>query len=245
MKMNEFRRNTRARKPLAAPPVREGSQAGMISPASHARALHITSMLTRNFRQMHKRKAADILPADVIKVLNDAGVKFTLVGAHGIAGWLIEPRSSQDVDVLIQSRHRKAIQAIKKAYPTLIAQDLPVVTRFLDPLDKKPLIDLLKPLDPLLKVVPKNAYQVGKTHRVPDLEMSLALKYAAMISPNRDPRKRDLDRADFKGIVYQNFDSIDRDKLFSLGEMAKNGGGPEVVKLVDDAHAERRSDSHG
>ena len=32
--------------------------------------------------------------------------------------------------------------------------------------------------------------QVGKTHCVPDLEMALALKFAAMDSPNREVNKK-------------------------------------------------------
>ena len=66
---------------------------------------------------MQGRTALDIQPKDVIKILNKARIKFTLVGAHGIAGWLLEPRASQDVDVLIHAQHNKAVQAVSKTYP--------------------------------------------------------------------------------------------------------------------------------
>jgi len=83
---------------------------------------------------------------------------------------------------------------------------------------------------------------VGKTHHVPNLEMALACKYAAMVSPLRAAVKKALDEADFISIVQSHADEISNDVLFSLGEMAKNGGGPEVLRLVETAKAGRRLD---
>ena len=53
-----------------------------------------------------------IQPLEVIKVLNEAGVRFMLAGLHGLGGWMGEPRATQDVDVLIWARHHK--RAIKR-----------------------------------------------------------------------------------------------------------------------------------
>src|SRR5688572_29942571 len=99
----------------------------------HGTALRISSNVTRNIRRLQGRSKVDIQPREVIKILNKARIKFTLVGAHGIAGWLLDPRASQDVDVLIHAQHKKAVQAIRKAFPDLRVEDVLAVTRFIDP----------------------------------------------------------------------------------------------------------------
>src|SRR5437588_200308 len=79
------------------------------------------------------------------------------MGAPGISGWLPRPRATQDVNVLVQkSHHRKAWRAVAKAYPHLTVQDLPAVTRFLDPATDLPIIDLMKPEDNLYAESLKN-----------------------------------------------------------------------------------------
>ena len=45
-----------------------------------------------------------ISPLDVIRVLHEAGVKFMLVGAHGLGGWIGAPRATKDVEVLVGAR---------------------------------------------------------------------------------------------------------------------------------------------
>lgn len=207
----------------------------------HRTALSISSIVTRNIRRLQGRTAMNIEPRQVIKVLNKAKIKFTLVGAHGIAGWLEEPRASQDVDVIIHARHKAAVQAVRKAFPELTVEDIVAVTRFIDPATKLPVIDLMKPHSDLHSVVSDHSVAVGKTHRVPDLEMALALKFAAMDSVNRRTNKKLMDKADFMSIAAAHGDEIAEDKLFSLGEMVKNGGGKEILKLVEEA----RADSEG
>jgi len=206
----------------------------------HVRALGISSELTQIYRRMYKPAAAMITPTDVIRLLNRARVKFILMGTHGISGWRGEPRATQDVDVLIRkSDHSKAIKAVQKAYPDLVLQELPVVTRFLDPLDQKPVIDLMKPEEDLYREAFKNPLRVGKTHYVPNLEVALACKYAAMMSQWRDSEKKHLDAADFISMVKARHEQIAFDLLFSLGEMVRKGGGTEIQRLVEEARSGR------
>jgi hypothetical protein len=217
----------------AAMPVLAGSK--------HLQAMRITSALTNNFRRMYKPAAAMVTPEVVFRILNRAKVKFVLMGAHGIGGWCVEPRATQDVDVLIQKRgHATAVKALQKAFPDLSVVDLPVVTRFLDPLDGQPVIDLMKPVEDLYAEAFQSAVAVGKSHRIPSLEVALACKYAAMVSANREARKKALDEADFISMALRNYDQIKTDVLFSLGEMVKNSGRREVLRLVEDAKAGRR-----
>lgn len=208
----------------------------------HRTALRISSNVTRNIRQLQGHTTVNIEPREVIKVLNKAKIKFTLVGAHGIAGWLVDPRASQDVDVIIHAQHKKAVQAIRKAFPDLSVMDDEVVTRFIDPATNRPVIDLMKPDSDLHQNVADYTVQVGKTHRVPALEMALALKFAAMDSPHRKELKKHQDAVDFESMVAAHGDEIAEDVLFSLGEMVKNGGGREILKLVEAARAETDGD---
>jgi hypothetical protein len=206
----------------------------------HVRGLGISSELTQIYRDMYKPSAAMVTPTDVIRLLNRAKVKFILMGTHGISGWRSEPRATQDVDVLIRkSDHSKAVKAVQKAYPDLIREELPVVTRFLDPLDKKPVIDLMKPEEDLYREAFKDPVRVGKTHFIPNLEVALACKYAAMVSQWRDSEKKYLDAADFISMVKARHDQIAHDVLFSLGEMVRNGGGREIQQLVEEARSGR------
>jgi hypothetical protein len=197
-------------------------------------------MLTERFRRMHNPGAMKIEPQQVIKVLNRAGIKFVLMGAHGISTWLKEPRATRDVDLLVQkSHHKKAVRAVREAYPELLVEDYPAVTRFLDPADREAVIDLMKPVEELHQEALKTAAPVGKTHRIPTLETAVACKFAAMSSPNRKLRKKHLDAADLMAIVECHPQDINRDVLFSLAEMVKNGGGPEMMNLLDEIQAGR------
>jgi hypothetical protein len=203
--------------------------------------MRVTSALTNSFRRLYKPAAAMVTPEAVIGILNRAKVKFVLMGAHGIGGWCIEPRATQDVDVLVSHRHHaKAVRAIQKSFPELKTIDLPVVTRFLDPLDEQVVIDLMKPEEDLYAETLRSSLAVGKSHRIPSLEAALACKYAALVSENRIARKKALDEADFISMAVRNDEQIKTDVLFSLGEMARNGGGPEILRLVEDAKAGRR-----
>jgi hypothetical protein len=190
---------------------------------------------------MYRPKATMVKPEKVIRVLNGAGVRFVVMGTHGITGWRDEPRATQDVDVLVRSRdHRKAVAAIQNAYPKLKLDETPVVTRFVDPTTEKVVIDLMKPYYELYKLVFKNSVKVEGDYLIPDLEMALASKFAAMVSPNRRPDKKLIDAGDFVNVVAHNRKEIDLPKLSRLGDKVYPGGGDEIRQLVDDIDAGRQ-----
>lgn len=182
-----------------------------------------------------------ITPEDVIFVLNAADVRFILMGNYGITGWRRERRASEDVDVLVRTRdHRKAVNTILHDFPDLQMRDSPVVTRFLDPDKETPVIDLMKPNQPLFKVAFRQTVFVEGGYRIPNLEFALACKFAAMVSPYREVRKKHLDAADFMSMVEANASSIRLDRLRRLGERVYPGGGTEILQFVEDAKAGRR-----
>lgn len=207
----------------------------------HGEALRTSTEITRTLRRMYWPEVSMVAPADIIPILNDAGVRFILMGNYGITGWRGEARATEDVDILVRTRdHRKAIRAIQGSFPRLQMTDNPVVTRFLDPVTKTPLIDLMKPNQPLFKVAFRQAILDAEGYLIPNLEFALACKFAAMVSPSRLERKKYLDAADFMSIVEKNAPAIRLDRLRRLGERVYPGGGAEILQLVEDAKAGRR-----
>jgi hypothetical protein len=184
-----------------------------------------------------------IPPLEVIKVLNKAKVRFMLVGAHGIGGWLDQPRATNDVDVLVGYRqHQKATQALLTAFPHLQADDQEVVIRLSDPASGNVVVDVMKSVQPLHREGLRFTEVVeaeGVKYKVPTLEMALALKFGPMVSPNRADGKKRRDAADFTIIVEQHPD-IDLEKLAELGELVYPGGGKEIVELVRKIRAKEK-----
>jgi len=211
-----------------------------INGSRHAHALHDSIRLTQTFYRMYRPGQAMITPEEIIKVLNDAGVNFVLMGTYGVGGWRSEPRATDDVDFLIhKTSHRKAIAAIRKAFPSLKPSDLTVVTRFVDPSTKRVVIDLMKPYEAFYRAVFKNTVPAGRTHRIPDLEMALVSKFAAMVSTNRPAKKRLVDAGDFSDIVQENAEIIDLRKLRRLANLVYKGGAERITEFLEDAKAGR------
>jgi hypothetical protein len=181
-----------------------------------------------------------ISPLDVIRVLNGAGVRFVLVGLHGIGGWMQKPRATEDVDVLVAIRgQKKAIAALLAAFPFLQEEDHEVVTRLLDSQTKVVRIDVMKPNQPLFREMLKHTHQVesgGQVYSIPSLEAALAMKFAPMVSLNRAGRDRLQDAHDFMYIVDNNPD-IDLEQLAAFGQLVYNGGGAEIVEKVRQVRA--------
>lgn len=178
-------------------------------------------------------------PTELIQVLNEAGVKFVLMGQHGISGWLSEPRATRDVDAVVDKRHfAKAVRAVQAAWPELLVKEYPVVTRFLDPANNEPVVDLMRPND-VYREAFKNCVRVGTTHNVPNLELALAAKFAALVSRNRKIEKKYSDASDFAQMVRRNHAKIDFERLHQLGDAVYSGGGDELARFVEDIKAGR------
>lgn len=207
----------------------------------HGEALRKSAEITRTLRRMYWPEVSMVAPADIIPVLHESGVRFILMGNYGISGWRSEPRATEDVDFLVRTRdHRKAVRALQNAFPQLQVMDYPVVTRFLDPVTRTPLIDLMKPNLPLFKVAFRQTILDAEGYLIPNLEFALACKFAAMVSPNRADEKKFLDAADFTSIARKNLPAIRQARLRRLGERVYSGGGAEIIGLVEDIKAGRR-----
>jgi hypothetical protein len=209
---------------LTAPPIR---------PSRHAESLRISTELSAYYVENI------VTPWQVIAVLNREKISFVLVGAHGIGGWMDEPRATQDVDVVVADRQvKKATRVLIAEFPHLEARDEEVVVRLLDRESEKVLIDLMKPRA-LYRETFKHTHAVsgaGQSYRIPSLEMALAMKFAAMISPNRPEEKKLKDASDFIVMVKRNPD-IDQEQLAHLGSLVYSGGATEICEMVQKVRA--------
>src|SRR5262249_24923722 len=95
------------------------------------------------------------------------------------------------------------------------------------------------PTQVVYQIVFRYTIPVGDTHRIPDLEMALASKFAVMVSPNRAPDKELIDAGDFVNVVQHNRDQIDLPKLKKLGDKVYPDGGAEMMRLIEDIDAGR------
>lgn len=227
----------------------EGDPTG---PSGHAYGIRKSTWLTSTFRETHRKDAMDIKPQDVIDVLVAAGVKdWVLMGLHGYVGYLPQPRATQDVDVMVSNRSRKkAREAIASRWPNLVMQQLPQVTRFLDPGDPdpdgqpKPVLDLMHTWAPFQEVILKECVVVDREtqHRLPTVEAALVAKYAAMVSPYRSIDKKEQDAVDFRRIARANHERVRMDELRRLAALIWDGGADEIEKFFKTAQTNERLD---
>ena len=201
----------------------------MALPDVHAKSLAISSALSSYY------VPGFIHPLDVIKVLNEAKVNFILAGSHGLGGWMRKPRATQDVDILVWSRHhRKVVKALEAAYPDLEFEDTPVVTRCRDKASGNIVIDLMKSNQGVFRAAFRHTRTVeaeGQEFLIPSLEMAIAMKFAPMVSPNRAEDSKYQDAHDFMRMIKSN-PVTDGKLLEELGEMVSPGGGEEILELV-------------
>jgi hypothetical protein len=185
----------------------------------------------------------DIAPQDVIDVLVRAGIKgWVLMGLHGYVGYLPDPHATQDVDVMVPYGQRKrAVKAIRAAWPDLLVYDLSQVVRFMDPQDRypdgqpKPVIDLMFPWGKFQETILKKHVVIDEEtqHRIPSLEAALVSKYASMISQHPDRAKKEQDAVDFRRMVRANDERINRDALRRLADEVWDGGGGEITQFLE------------
>lgn len=208
---------------------------------AHLQALHTSSRLTTYFREHHRQEfAIEITPERVIELLHAAAIRCVLMGTHALNTYRDEARATQDVDVLVRKKDvGKAVKIFREAFPELIVNDTPVITRFVDPATDKSVLDLMKLTQTVFQVIFRHTVPIGDTHSIPDLEMALASKFAAMVSPNRRHDKRLVDGGDFMNVVINNRARLDVSKLQRLADKVYPGGNKEILEMIEDIDAGR------
>jgi len=176
-----------------------------------------------------------IAPLDVITALNRNKISFVLVGLHGLGGWMHEPRATQDVDVIVGSRHhKKAVRILLDEFRNLEPVEHPAVTRLHYKETNQVAIDVMKSDQQLFRDVFKQTEKVRigrEEYRIPCLEMAIAMKFAPMVRPHRKDEDKYQDAHDFILMVKAN-PNIDHEKLAELGDSVYSGGGSELLEMV-------------
>jgi predicted nucleotidyltransferase len=174
-------------------------------------------------------------PLGVIRILNETGVQFVLIGTHALGGWMNKPRTTHDVDLLVAARGQKrAVSALLKAFADLAPEDMDERTQLRHVETRAVLIDVFKPNRPLFREALKHTHTVqavGLEYRIPSLEMALAMKFASLSSEERGQADRFLDIHDFMCMILSN-PEIDVRRLEKHGKLVYNGGGADIVELV-------------
>ena len=206
----------------------------------HLQALHTSSELTLWFRRAREPQVEKVTPEGIIEALHREGINPVLMGTHGLVGYRSESRATQDVDLLVTKKDvRKVVRILEREYPYLEVHDGSVVARFVDPVSQKVVIDVMKPSSQLMKMVFRHTVKIGKTHRIPDLEMMLVCKFMAMTAPNRRNAKKLVDWGDFTDVVETNRVVLDLNKLQRLADLAQPSGGFTILKIVEDIDSGR------
>jgi hypothetical protein len=206
----------------------------------HLEAMHIGSEVTRWFRKEREPHVLKVTPENVVAALHKAGINAVLMGTHGLNGYRAQPRATQHVDVLVTKKDvRKAIRVLDAAFPHMEIHENAAVARFLDPVTQKVVLDVMKPSSRFMHLVFRHTVPIGETHRIPDLEMGLVSKFAAMVAPNRAKERKIQDTADFAAIVTHHREHLDLKKLRRLAANVYPGRGAEIVRLVEDICSNR------
>jgi hypothetical protein len=160
-----------------------------------------------------------------------------------LAGWRDTARATEDADLVVMAKHvKKATKLLVTTYSHLDAEDHEVVVRLRDRETKKVAIHLMKTNQPLYGAAFQHAVSTtikGQTCLIPSLEMSLAMKFAPMISLTRGDYKKYIDAGDFIRIIQVNPD-INLETLAELGDLVYPGGGNEIVEKVRQVRAGER-----
>lgn len=162
-------------------------------------------------------------------------LRLVMVGANAVNAYSGKPRMSEDVD-FVCDKPKKLIALIKRALPHLTIQEETVVYRLMK--DGQPLIDIIKPYnDLLLAALSKTSKHKGFV--IPTVEVVVALKYAAMISPHRLINDQSQDAVDFSRMVENN-QQLDVVKVVELVSSVHEGAAKEVRRFIADVRAGKK-----
>ena len=191
----------------------------------------------------------DVKPTEVMDCLRDAGVQnWCLMGLHGYVGYLPMPRATQDVDVMVpHNQKKKAVKAISARWPQLEKKEFEAVVRFYDAGEidcdgnKVPVIDLMLPWGEFQETILKKHVLTDPAtgSRYPEVEAAIVAKYAALISPTRNPAKRKYDAGDLENLIRTAHPDYDLASIQSLAGEVWEGGTEEILRFIDCALNEK------
>lgn len=190
------------------------------------RALNDSAMLAEAIigKDLHK----------LFGLLASSGVEFVLVGGHAISPYTGKPRTTKDVDI-VSANPEEIVQLISSSFDEIEVNDVGVAIRIKK--DGEEFLDIIKPEGG--NVFYRNALSNSTTAtilanqvKIPTLEMMIASKFAAMVSPYRDRADKMQDMTDLMRMVKRN--EVDKEKLAELANDVYPGGANEIMQIVQD-----------
>jgi hypothetical protein len=198
-----------------------------------------SSSLQRSYDLSRLHVSDAVSPHELAKILTEAKAEYVLIGGHILGYFTGTPRATVDVDAIVSSADiNKAVRAVQAKYPELTVQDLIYNVRFNSVRSEGRVgaerVDLVRNNAPLFaRILQRYAVTVsagGQSVRVPTVEAAVAMKFAAVISPNRGNESRPQDRADLMSLVSLNR-SLKLVVLKELGDLVYPGGGGELTSF--------------
>lgn len=195
-----------------------------------------SSNLERSHQLSQQHVDDAVSPHELAIVLSQSGARYVLIGGHVLGYFTGTPRATIDVDVIVSAAHvSRAIKAIQARFPELTVQDLIYNVRFNSSRSEGRVgterIDLVRDDVPLFnRILDRYTVSVparGQSIYLPTVEAAVALKFAAVISPNRGSDSRPQDRADLLAIVTQQR-ALNLQVIRELGDLVYPGGGQEL-----------------
>lgn len=181
----------------------------------------------------------NLLPV-LVHALDEARIRFVIVGEHGLESWLQRPPTTRRVEAMVSSKQlERAVAVVGAARPDLERRGHLVRIRLSERTPDGGTIELSKPVEPPYFEIFQHSRKVsrdGLRYRVPSLEMALAITYGAMTSIYRTPAVSRQDADDFVRMVRRNPD-YDRDVLAALGDRIYRRGGRSLLRRVGQAVA--------
>jgi hypothetical protein len=165
--------------------------------------------------------------------LDAEGIEWVMVGAQAVNLYLVRPRATMDVDIVVRQKHlRKAKKVLREICGAV--EDSEVHFRgILEPDPARLEVDVIKSQSHVLfeEVLDRRVEIDG----VPaaKLEVLLALKYLSAVSPWRRVGDKHQDVSDFIKAFQDNRVRIDRALLVELASKAHRGARKEFEKFLD------------
>jgi hypothetical protein len=177
--------------------------------------------------------------ADLFQRLDAEKIDWAMVGAEGINLYLLRPRATVDVDIVVRQKH---LRKVKKVVQQLCGQleDTEVHIKAVLSLDPNRLeLDVIKSQShPLFEAALDHKVLVEGVP-VPRIEALLALKYLSAVSPWRKEADKHMDVSDFIHAFNDNKARLDRSLLVDLASRAHRNARGEFKAFLAAVEAGR------
>ena len=170
---------------------------------------------------------------DLFDRLDREGVEWVLVGAQAINLYLLRPRATVDVDIVVRKKHlRKAKKVLQEACGAVEESEVHFKAE-LSPAPERLGVDMIKSTSHALfeEALDRKVQIEGVP--APALEALLALKFLSIVSPWRRVPDKLQDASDLTRAFLDNRPRVDRALFLELAARAYRNARAEAEKLLD------------